>query len=125
MKYSKVCSSTDGESHFEDSELAFSPTDFAPPAPSIDTTQFTNAKNIGYIRCSPGWFGDWHPSPEHQVMLILSGKWEITVSDGETRILGPGSVTILEDTQGKGHRTRILGDDDGVVAVVQLEINDD
>ncbi len=121
MQYARIYASSDGESHFGDSELEFAPDDFAPPAPPLDTTEFVKAKNFGYIRCPPGWFGDWHPSPERQVMLVLTGTWELSVSDGETRILTPGSITILDDTEGKGHQTRIVGENDGIVAVVQLE----
>jgi len=120
MKYTRVYSTSDGESHFEDLELAFSPADFAPPAPPIDTTEFSKAGQFGYLRFRPGWFGDWHPA-KRQVMLILSGKFEVAASDGESRIFNPGEIAILEDTEGKGHRTRIAGDDDGIVAVVQLE----
>ena len=54
-------------------------------------------------------------------MLYLAGEVEAEVSDGETRRIGPGSITLLEDTWGKGHRSRVVGDDEVLLAVVQLE----
>jgi hypothetical protein len=35
---------------------------------------------------------------------------EVTASDGETRRIGQGELLLLEDTTGKGHSTRALGD---------------
>jgi hypothetical protein len=31
---------------------------------------------------------------------------QVTVSDGETRYIGPGEVFLLEDTTGKGHMSK-------------------
>jgi len=67
-----------------------------------------------------GWFGDWHPAPRKQVFLILSGECEAEVSDGEVRRFGSGGVLLVEDTWGRGHKTRVLSSEDMVVAVVQL-----
>ncbi|MCP4547100.1 MAG: cupin domain-containing protein, partial [bacterium] len=69
----------------------------------------------------PGWEGDWHPAPKRQWMLYLAGEVEAEASDGETRRIGPGSITLLEDTWGKGHRSRVIGDTEVLLAVVQLE----
>ncbi len=121
MKYIRIYASSDGESHLEEKEMEFSLAEFAPPAPPLYATEYLKVKNLAYIRCPPGWFGDWHPAPERQAMLMLSGKYQVTVSDGETRVLNPGSISVLEDTEGKGHQTRIIGDEEGIVAVVQFE----
>ncbi len=43
-----------------------------------------------------GWVGEWHPTPRKQFYLILLGEVECTVSDGERRIFGPGSIALLE-----------------------------
>jgi hypothetical protein len=36
------------------------------------------------------------------------------------RRLGAGDILLMEDTTGKGHATRIIGDEDALAAVVQL-----
>lgn len=121
MKYTRVYADADGESHFEDVELELTPTDFAPPAPPLNLSPLTPASRFGFVSASPGWYGDWHPTPCRQIFFYLSGETEGEVSDGEVRRFGPGSVTLLEDTTGKGHRSRVVGDADVLLAVVQLE----
>ena len=43
------------------------------------------------------------------------------MSDGEVRRFGPGSVTLVEDTTGKGHTSRVVGSDEVLAVVVQLD----
>jgi len=43
MKYTRVYADENGESHFEDVEVEFSPVDFAPPAPPLDLSAFAPA----------------------------------------------------------------------------------
>ena len=47
---------------------------------------------------------------------------ELTVSGGETRQFGPGSVFLVEDTAGtgKGHQTRAVGSEDCIFITVAL-----
>jgi oxalate decarboxylase/phosphoglucose isomerase-like protein (cupin superfamily) len=54
------------------------------------------------------------------VLFYLAGEVEAAVGDGEVRRFGPGSVTLVEDTTGTGHRSRNAGTGDVVLAVVQL-----
>jgi quercetin dioxygenase-like cupin family protein len=94
---------------------------FAPPAPPLFASPLTKATQFGYISCPVGWFGDWHPTPKRQVFFYLSGQIEAQVSDGEKRLFGPGSITMVEDTTGRGHTSRAVGKDRILLAVVQLE----
>lgn len=41
-----------------------------------------------------------------QYIINLDGELEVTVSDGERRVFGSGSVLFVEDCEGKGHRSR-------------------
>ncbi|MDH3890626.1 MAG: cupin domain-containing protein [candidate division Zixibacteria bacterium] len=120
MKYTRVYTDDSGESHFEDVEVEFKTIDFAPPAPPLDLSSFTPATQFGYLRALAGWFGDWHPAPCRQLLFYLAGEIEAETSDGETRRFGPGSVTMVEDTTGKGHRSRVVGDTAALAVVVQL-----
>jgi len=36
-------------------------------------------------------------------------------------VFGPGSITLVEDTTGKGHTSRVVGDQDVFGVVIQLE----
>ena len=69
---------------------------------------------------SPGWDGDWHPAPQRLVTVYVAGEVEVTVSDGEARRFAPGDVVLAEDTVGKGHRIRVVGTADALLAVVLL-----
>ena len=121
MHYIRVCSDADGESHFEDAMIEFKSVDFAPPAPPLDLSSFSPATQFSFLRAPVGWDGDWHPAPCRQWIIYLAGEIEAEVSGGEIRRIGPGSVTLVEDTTGKGHRSRVVGDSEVLAVVVQLE----
>jgi len=120
ITYTRFYADAAGESHFEDVRLSLTAADFAPPAPPLDVSGFTPAKQIGFVRMPVGWFGDWHPAPKRQFMFCLAGAVAVQVSDGETRVFRPGDVVLLEDTTGKGHTTRVVSEVDLLMAVAQL-----
>src|SRR6516225_6199546 len=53
---------------------------------------------------------DWHPDPEPQFVITLSGTLEFATPDGETFILRPGDVLVAVDHIGKGHKWRLIDD---------------
>jgi quercetin dioxygenase-like cupin family protein len=73
-----------------------------------------------FLAAPKGWSGDWHPAPCRQIFSFLSGEIEVEVSDGETRRFVPGDALLMEDTTGKGHATRNIGEVDVLMAVTQL-----
>jgi quercetin dioxygenase-like cupin family protein len=113
-----------GMSHTEDVEVALTPQLFAPPAPPLDLSVLTEASAFAFVRFPAGWEGDWHPTPRRQYVLFLAGELEGQTSDGEHRVCGPGSVVLLEDTTGVGHRSRVIGDKAVIAAIVQLPPNE-
>lgn len=120
MKYTRLYADSEGESHFEDVDVAMEETIFAPPAPPLKLSEVLSSSRFSFVSAPPGWSGDWHPAPKRQFMLYLQGEVEAETSDGEVRRFGPGSVTLVEDTSGSGHRSRVVGDRDVILAVVQL-----
>ena len=120
MQYVRVYADATGESHFEDVTIPMHPLDFAPPAPPINVSAVAPAAVYGFLSSPPGWYGDWHPPPRRQILFYLAGEVEAETSDGEVRRFGPGSVTLVEDTTGKGHRSRVVGTTEVLLAVVQL-----
>jgi hypothetical protein len=109
MKYVRISSDSDGESHFEDVEIALAPVEYAPPAPALDLSAAAPVRDCRFFSVPADWFGDWHPSPRRQFCFVTSGRLEAATSDGETREFGPGEVVLLEDTFGRGHTTRAVG----------------
>jgi hypothetical protein len=67
-----------------------------------------------------GWFGDWHPAPRRQFFVQMTGEVITEMSDGSRVQTGPGSVTLIEDVNSKGHRTWNAGDVPMAGAFVQL-----
>ncbi len=121
MKYGIVYTDQNGDSHFKDGEVGFESVNFAPPAPPVGLTNYMTASRLVFFKTPSGWVGDWHPSPKRQFFCCLTGAFEITVCDGETRVFRAGEVFLLEDTKGKGHVSRVTSKEDFLAAIVQLK----
>jgi hypothetical protein len=114
MKYFRIYTGDDGLSHFEDVEVESSATDVPNPGEAITVGSLI-------FRQSPaGRFSDFHRAPRRQFVITLSGGAEIEASDGEVRRVGPGSIMLAEDTTGKGHITRVVGDTERLFLFVTL-----
>jgi quercetin dioxygenase-like cupin family protein len=120
VQYVRLFAAPDGESHFEDVDVALIPVDFVPPAPPLALSEWKSAERVGFIGGLPGWRGDPHPTPRRQFFVWLAGHTGAQASDGEIRILHPGDVALVEDTTGKGHTSWTEGDEPTTVFVVQL-----
>lgn len=120
LNYIRISNDQNGETHFQDVTPALAAVDFAPPAPPFNVSPPMPSQRMLLASVPAGWVGDWHPTPQRQFAILLSGQLEVEVSDGELRRLGAGSVVLLEDVSGKGHLTRVVGDGEARLAFVQL-----
>ena len=73
-------------------------------------------------RAATGTVIDWHTAPRRQYVITLSGQGEIEVAGGKKFTVGPGHIDLVEDTTGKGHVTRVTGNEDRVT--LQLPLSD-
>jgi hypothetical protein len=48
------------------------------------------AKKSMFLLLPEGWFGDLHPAPNRQLVILMRGGPEVTASDGEVRRFKPG-----------------------------------
>ena len=110
MKISRLYSGPDGQTHIEWMALE--------THPQLATPQ--GATTIVFRRTEAGHFMDWHPAPRRQFVIILSGQLEIGCGDGSKHLFGPGDARLVEDTTGKGHTTRQIGNEPCVTATVPL-----
>ncbi len=120
MRYVRLYADEAGASHFEDVDVPLATLDFAPPAPPLNLSVLVPATGCAFLTAPAGWYGDWHPSPRRQFVVYLAAETALETSDGEVRRVGPGSVVLVEDTTGKGHRSWVVGDADMLAVVVQL-----
>ena len=104
MRYFRIYADAEGETHFEDIDVALSPS----PSGS-ELSELYPATGVIFRRSPVGQRIDWHPAPRRQFVVTLSGEAEVEASDGEIRTIGPGTVMLAEDVTGKGHITRGVG----------------
>ena len=121
MKYVTLYTDKDGDSHFKDVEVEFEIVNFTPPAPPVGLSGFIPATQFVFVKTPSGWYGDWHPAPKRQFFCCLTGEVIVTASDGEIRIFRTGDVFLLEDTTGKGHKSKCTSKEDFTAAIVQLD----
>lgn len=101
MKITRVYADGRGESHFQDVEVPL-----RDGGPIGHLSAEIPVRSILFRRNDPGYDYDWHVAPRRQFILLLDGAIELETSDGERRTLQSGEILLLEDTTGKGHRTR-------------------
>jgi hypothetical protein len=103
MRVTRISTGSDGETHFETLEIALN------DAGAIGRlSTLLPATGVIFRETPPDYDYDWHPAPRRQYIVLLDGEIEITVGDGETRRFHGGDVLLVEDTTGRGHRTRTV-----------------
>ncbi|NRS87814.1 hypothetical protein HNQ02_000721 [Flavobacterium sp. 7E] len=99
----RIYSDNFGESHFENIEV---------PLSNNGEIGFLSeeqlVKGIIFREVLPSYDYDFHNAPQRQYIVLLDGGVEIETSLGEKRNFPTSSVLLLEDTVGKGHRTKNL-----------------
>ena len=110
IAYLRIYSDENGCSHFERKIITLNSTDYAPPAPVLNTSAQEPADRCVFLELPVGWYGDWHPTPVRQWLVLMSGECEFEAGDGEKETRKAGDLVLLDDTSGKGHQTKVLGD---------------
>lgn len=103
MKIHRLYVDKNGESHFEDVEV-----EFKESTRSGRLSARLPATGIIFREVPPEYDLDWHPAPRRQYIINLDAGVQLTASDGETRRIGAGEVILVEDTSGRGHRSKAL-----------------
>ena len=118
-KMFRVYSGSDGQSHIAEEPLAMKPFKDTEGAHG-EGTELQTAKGIAFRVSQPGYVLDWHCAPRRQYSIALSGSAEIEVGDGTKARVGPGDIVLAEDLTGRGHVTRVVGDQPRFYAIVPL-----
>lgn len=64
------------------------------------------AGTVQFRKVAPTYDYDFHNAPNRQYIILMDGVIEIETSLGEKRYFKGGDILLVEDTEGKGHKTR-------------------
>lgn len=103
MRIHNLYTDANGETHFRDIQV-----EWGEETPSGRLSQRFPATGIIFRQVPPTYALDWHPAPRRQYIINLDAGVRITASDGESRVIGPGEVILVEDTTGKGHLSKAV-----------------
>ncbi|WP_207433816.1 hypothetical protein [Sabulibacter ruber] len=103
FKITRVYADGNGDSHFEE---------ISKPLRSAGEIGFLSeaeeVEHLTFRQVVPTYDYDFHTAPARQYIILLDGEIEIETSLGDKRRFRGGDVLLVEDTTGKGHRTRNL-----------------
>lgn len=105
----RIVTDDGGETHFEDFHLAASVADSQVSDARSELSDPLPVSALRLRRVVVEHGSEPHVAPCRQLVVHLRGRAAVTVSDGETRRLGPGSVVLVEDLDGARHVTRRVG----------------
>jgi hypothetical protein len=106
----------DGQTHAEEIEAKFT------AGSNSDVFKMMAIAGGEVHRAAPGTVIDWHTAPRRQYVITLSGHGELEVAGGKKISVGPGHIELAEDLTGKGHVTKVVGNEDRVT--LQLPVSD-
>ena len=103
FRVTRVWEDGDGVSHFDEIAIPL-----ADGGAIGRLSQPWSAGAVVFRANDPDYDYDWHRAPRRQLVVLLDGEIEIEVGDGEKRRFRGGDVVLVEDTAGRGHRTRTV-----------------
>ena len=92
MKYVRIYSGDDGQSHFEDVEV-----DLADHGPLGRISDLVRGKGVVFREVEGEYHYVFHNAPRRQFVVNLTGS---------VRRMEPGSILLAEDLTGQGHVSR-------------------
>jgi hypothetical protein len=115
VKITRLYTGPDGTTKVEEYEIPLKPqgrgTELSPTVP---------VKSLQFRRTNKDYDLDWHPAPNRQFVVTLSGESEIELEGGRKLRLGPGHILLAEDTTGHGHISRAIGSLDRISLFIPL-----
>ena len=113
----RLYTGTDGQSHAEDTAVAWRP---AKLRAELNESEPVKVSAAQFLRWPRGFVWAGHPASRRQYVVIVSGRGEVDVVGGKKVLLAPGRVLLAEDVTGKGHTTRVGADEDLVMLLLPL-----
>lgn len=104
----------DGQTHAEEIAIKLA------GDPQNQASEMLKASGAEIHRYPAGHVNSWHVAPRRQLVVTVSGKGEIEVAGGKRIPIPTGNLLLVEDTTGKGHITRVVGNQDRVTIQIPL-----
>ena len=115
--YARLYPDEKGISHFVEVRLDLHPYGYGMGMyHSSDLT----TKTIRIFRAPSDFEMGWHTAPAKQFVFVLNGAMEVESGNGEKRLFSVGSVLLVEDTTGQGHKTKSVGKEELVLGWVRI-----
>jgi hypothetical protein len=103
MRIHNLYADESGQSHFRDIDVVWEH-----DLPTGKQSRRAPATGVIFRQTAGDYDLDWHNAPRRQYIINLDAAVEITASDGETRVIGPGEVMLVEDVVGRGHLSKAV-----------------
>ena len=116
MKYIRLFTGPDGESHFEDVQVQLKESE------SADwRSEFMLTKGMLFRETTGQYDLGFHNAPCRQFVITLEGQVDVIVGNGDQRRFGPGDIMLAEDVTGRGHISRAVDNKPRKCIFVTLE----
>ena len=116
MNITRIYTGTDNESHFEDIEIELE------NAGEIgELSEKVNSTGIIFRRTEPDYDYNWHNAPERQYIIMLDGAVDVQIGDGTVRRFSTGDILLVEDVDGRGHKSRAVNNEARTSVFVTLD----
>ena len=99
----RIYSDENGDSHFEEISVPLKENGNVG-----SLSDAVAAKEVIFREVEPTYDWDFHTAPQKQYIVLLDGEIEIETSLHQKRKFCGGDVLLVEDTTGKGHKTKNL-----------------
>ena len=108
MRVPRLFTDHAGDSRFDTYDLTMTVHDHAPPAEPFLMADPIPVTLCSFFRLPCRWNGALHTTPNHRLVVCLSGILRFIGSAGDTLTLRPGEKMMDMNTTGKGHATEVL-----------------
>jgi hypothetical protein len=106
---------TDGKTHVEQKEYKMTL-----GADGSEHSERINVNGFSFLRRPPTHNMDFHPAPQRQFVITLSGRGEVELEDGTKLPVDSDHILLAEDLTGKGHVMRGAGTEPRLSLILPL-----
>lgn len=111
----RVATGPDGKTRFEEQPIELSPVAGIAPL-GVFHAAALGTSAAALVLFETGFESGFHNTETETWMFVMQGQMRLSVSDGDSRLLGGGDIVFFADATGAGHSSTVLGDVPVIVA---------